>query len=556
MPQRGEAMRALRFLFSLVIIAMLGTACVPGAAPGGGRPGSSDTPKRGGTLYVSTLGGAPKVLHPYPEPQNNTSPLGDASTLMWGSLINIDYNTLDFTVDPTRSMAREMPRVSSDGRVYTFTLRDDVKWSDNRPITTEDILFTYDSIRKPENNCVCLDDVDRIDSVRALDAKSVEVTLKEPLARFLGLGTAAIGPVPKHVWEGKPWLDPAGNPEVLKPSVVSGPYLPKELGAERHSYVRNPNYWGKQPNIDEIVFVGATPSTTLELLKTGQVQWAQNFPPSQYAEAKRLRGINVVEWAGAIGTYRLIEFNLKRPPLSDKRVREALIRALNRADFVQFEDDLAVPQYSFMTQGNTRWVNNNVEHFDFDLNRARQLLQEAGYRLDGSVLRDQSGQQVRLDIVWPTTSQPRGKMATYMQQQWRQIGVEASVTGLDFNAFVDKVQRGKDFDVAMGAFGGGIDPDDVKSQIKTDGTQNVTGYSNARVDQLIEQGAVEQDERRRKEIYDEMQRIVVDDLAVFNLITTKSFTAFDQKVKGVSPLKGGDILTSNNLQVVDWYISE
>src|SRR5687768_9607138 len=91
----------------LVFVAMASTACRPGSAPG--QPGGGE-PKRGGTLYVSTLGGAPKVLHPYPEPQNLTTPLGDASALMWAGLINIDYNTLEWTADQSRSMAKEMPR--------------------------------------------------------------------------------------------------------------------------------------------------------------------------------------------------------------------------------------------------------------------------------------------------------------------------------------------------------------------------------------------------------------------------------------------------------------
>jgi peptide/nickel transport system substrate-binding protein len=108
----------------------------------------------------------------------------------------------------------------------------------------------------------------------------------------------------------------------------------------------------------------------------------------------------------------------------------------------------------------------------------------------------------------------------------------------------------------MGSFTAGLDPDGVKTQVKSDGTQNATGFSNPRVDQLLEQGAVELDETRRKAIYDEIQRIVVEEIPTFYLITLKNFTAFDQKVKGVAPLKGGDILTQNNLQVVDWYISE
>lgn len=548
-PQSGQTSVLASLLLAVAIVL---SACVPSSAPG---PGAQ--PRKGGELRASTLGGAPKVLHPYPEPQHNTTPLADASTLLWAGLISIDYNTLDWFADPRQDLAREMPRITNNGRTFTFTLRDNVKWSDGRPITSADFLFAWEHASKEENNFVGLDDLERIESFRTSDAKTIEVTLKEPLARFLALGTAAgIGPLPKHVWEGKPWYDPDRNPEVLKPSVVSGPYLPKEISAERHSYTRNPNWWGKSPNIDEIVFVAASPTTTLELLNTRQVEWAQNFPPAQYADAKRIGHANVVEWSGATGSYRVIEFNLRRPLIADKRVREALVRAINRADLIQFEEDLAVPQFGAYTQGNTKWVNNNVQRYDFDLNRSRQLLEQAGMRLDGGVLRDPAAQPVRLDILWPTTSQPRGKMATYLQQQWKQLGIDATVTGLEFNAFVDRYQRQKDFDVVMGSFSAGLDPDGVKSQIKTDGTQNATGYSNPRVDALVEQGAVEQDDRRRKEIYDEIQRIVVDDLPVYYMITLKNFTAFDRKVGGVAPLKGGDILRQNNMQVMDWFLAE
>ncbi len=548
--------KGLHRLFALAIAAVMTVSgCTAGPSERQGGP-ESPAPRKGGVLRVSTLGGAPTVLHPYPEPQYNTTALGDALTLMYSSLIDIDYSTLDYRVDPDHSLAREMPRVSADGRTFTFTLREDIRWSDRRPITSADFRFAWDNASKPENNFVGLDDLERIESFRTPDPKTIEVTLKEPLARFLALGTVSIGPVPKHIWEGKPWLDPQGNPEVLKPTVVSGPYLPKEITASQHSYVRNANYWGKQPNIDEVVFVNASPTTALELLKTRQVEWAQNFPPAQYSEAKRMSNAYLVEWSGATGSYRLVEFNLRRPLLAEKRLREALVRAINRADLIQFEDDLAVPQYGFYTQGNTRWVNNNVERYDFNVDRAKRLLEELGMRLDGTVLKDRAGQPIKVEVIFPTTSEPRKKMATYLQQQWKLLGIDTTVTGLEFNAFVDKYQRQKDFDVAMGAFSAGLDPDGVKSEIKTDGTQNASGYSNPRVDELLERGAVEQDDRRRKEIYDEIQKIVIEDLPSYYMTTLKNFTAFDKKVGGVSALKGGDILTQNNMQFVDWFIAE
>src|SRR5262249_3031160 len=104
----------------------------------------------------------------------------------------------------------------------------------------------------------------------------------------------------------------------LRPSVVSGPFLPLELTAERHSYVRNPAWWGQPPKLDGISFVNATPQTALELLKTGRVEWAQNVSPAQVDEAKQASNLNVLEWVGAVGSYRVLIFNLQRPALADR----------------------------------------------------------------------------------------------------------------------------------------------------------------------------------------------------------------------------------------------
>lgn len=543
----------------LAIVFVLAACAAPASTPQapGGQPASAQTPRRGGVLRSAELGGAPRLLHPYPEAQQLTTPWADAATLMWASLIDFDTDTLDFIADPRTSLARSLPAISSSGRTYTFTLRDDTKWSDGRPITAADFQFAWDNASKEENNWVGLDSVvDRIESFRTPDPRTVELTLKEQLARFLAMEVAAgIGPVPKHIWEGKPWLDPQGNPEVLKPSVVSGPYLPDELSVERHSYKRNPNWWGPAPNLDEIVFVAASPTTTLELLRTRQVEWAHNFPPAQFEDAQRIPTVNVFEWASAAASYRVMHFNLARAPFSDRGFREALGRAVNRADLVQFEENLAVPQYSIYSPTG-RWTSDAVERYDFDLNRSRQLLQEAGFRLEAGVLRDASGQPVRVEIIWPTTSQPRGKIAAYLQQQWKELGIDVAVTGLEFSTFVDREQRQKDFDVAMGTFSSSLDPDSALSMFKTGGTQNSIGYSNPRVDELFALGAVEQDDVRRKQIYDEIQKILLDNLTVYPMISMKAFTAFDKKVGGVFPRKGDDILRSNNSQFMEWYLTQ
>lgn len=550
-----------RRLIQVTAVTLAAAACQSVAPPVSSsptvQPSATAAARKGGTLRTSTLGGLPKVLHPYPEAQNYTTPWSDSNVLTWAGLISVDYDKLDYVANPQKDLAKELPKISADGKTFTFTLRDDIKWSDGKPITSADFLFAWQQASKKENNYVGYTDLlARIESYKTPDAKTIEVTLKEKLARFLALGQAAdISPVPKHIWEGKPWLDAAANPEVLKPSVVPGPYMIKEITAERATYARNPQWWGKSPNLDEVTFVGASPNTVLELLNTKQVDWAQSFPPAQYAQAKTIPHAAVFEWSGATGSYRVMQFNLARPNIKDKKFREALARSIRREDLLQFEENLAVPQYGFYTQGN-KWRFDGAEKYEYDIAKAKQLLVDAGYKLEAGVLKAPDGKPVKIDVLWPTTSQPRGKIATYAQQQWKQLGIETVVTGMEFNAFVDRYQRQKDFDIAMGSFSSGLDPDGPKQQIVTGGTQNAMGYSNKRVDELLDDGAKEQDDTKRKAIYDEIQKIVMDELPIYNMITLKNFTAFDKKVKDIVPLKGGDIFRQNNRQFMEWWLEQ
>jgi len=543
----------------LTLLTLLLAACTGPSQNTTGQPaGATQAPaaREGGTLRVAS-GGLPKVFHPYPEAQIYTTSHSDAWNLMGAGLISLDYNTLDFSVDPRTDMATELPRITNDGKTFTFTLRDGLKWSDGRPITVDDFTFGFENGSKEENDCICLDDIQHIVSFRTPDARTIEVTLDQKYARFLAYSFASgVSPVPKHVWEGKPWLDPGGNPELLKPTVVAGPYVPKEIGAEQHAYVRNTNWWGKKPVFDEIDLINTSPQTMVDSLRTRRVDWIEGLTNNQYRDAKALSNANVVEWTGATGSYRVVNFNLQRPVLSDKRVREALVRSINRLDLVQFEDGLAEPQYGLYPQNNTKWANNNVEKYDFDLSKARQLLQDAGYRLDGQTLRNASGQPVSLEILWPTSSPPRGREAQYLQQQWKQLGIDATVTALEFNAFVDREQRQKDFDVSMGSWAATLDADGVREQVRTKGAQNTPGYSNPRVDELLNAGQIEQDDAKRKQIYDEVQQIVVNDIPSFSTLTLRTFSVFDKNVQGVSPTKGGDIFRENNSQYLDWALAQ
>lgn len=159
-----------------------------------------------------------------------------------------------------------------------------------------------------------------------------------------------------------------------------------------------------------------------------------------------------------------------------------------------------------------------------------------------------------MTVAFPTSSNPRKLIATYLQQQLQQLGIAINVDGKEFNAYLDQVVKKKDFDISLGASGGGFpDPDGFKSNAITDGTQNNPGYTNPKVDELFKQGAVETDATKRKAIYDQAQQILSDDTPYFFLWNLNSFELFSKKVQGVAPGFKGAYHGFTNDDLTRWY---
>ncbi|MCC6629743.1 MAG: ABC transporter substrate-binding protein [Chloroflexi bacterium] len=519
-------------------------------------PTAAAKPQTGGSLTTAELGALTKTLHPYPDNASYTSTWTQAASFIWnGGLLAFDGDTLEYKPDMATAY-----KVSEDGKTFTFTLRDDLKWSDGSAVTIDDFLFAYEMAKDPKNDYVGLDDVDRIASFTAPDAKTIVVVLKEVFARDIATGVASIiGPVPSKIWKGKPWNDPTGNPEILKPSVLLGPYKIKEFRqAEVATFEPVATHYAGKPSLESITLRPAQqPTVAYELLKSGQAQWAPNIPPAQYEEAKKNPDLVMLEWTPANGSYRNLEFNLTRDFFKDKRVREALARSISREDLIQVaENNLGKPQYSFINPANTKWYNAAVDKYDFDLPRSKTLLEQAGYKLDGGVLKNATGQPVKLSVYYPTTSAPRGKIAAYLQQQFKQLGIELEVRGLDFNAYTDQVGKKKDFDLSLGTYGGGsIDPDlAAKAQLISNGQQNVTGFKNEQVDAAFKAAAVEQDNAKRKAAYDQIQQMVSAELPVFYLYSLLKFSPISKKVSGVRPTKLDDLL--GNRAFMTWSVAK
>jgi peptide/nickel transport system substrate-binding protein len=532
----------------------------PGAAPT--ATAASSPSQASAPLSVVSASGPARTFHPYPDAAAYSQPWMDIAALIWGGadgsggLLAFDWATFEYRP----ALAQELPRQSADGRTFTFTLRDHLQWSDGTPLTADDFRYAYDQASRDDSHYVQLELVQEIAAYRALDLRTLEITLKSARPRELALNFVnVITPVPRHVWAGRAWADAESNSEILQPTVVLGPFKPVDTRTPDHVvFTPVETYPGGTPRIPRVdLLLVPQPAAGLAALQAGTASWMRALPADQARTARADGRLSVLEWLPANAAYRTIEFNVARPFLSDRRVRQALAYAVDRGALIgQVEGGAAVPQYGPLPPGNTHWAApaSSLAAYDVDLTRARALLEVAGYRLQDGRLLNRDSQPVRVQIAYPTSSAARGRIASALQTRYRELGLEVETTGLDFAAFTDQVQVRREFDLALGSYGGGsLDPDlSLRPQFVTSGPQNVTSYSNAQLDELFRQAAVELDPARRQQLYVQAQEQLNADVPVHYLYALKSIDVVSRTMQGAAP-RGSTRLEANDA-LLSWSI--
>ena len=231
------------------------------------------------------------TFHPYL--RTDTASRAYQGLVYGGSLVHVrSEDARDRSPTPRRAGP-----ISDDKLTYTFTLRDDLVWSDGTPMTSADYKWTFDQAIKPENKYPYVSNLQEIDSYEAPDPKTIVVKLKEPIV--VGIETAdAVTPLPKHIWEKLDWSDPQKNPQILAPTVGSGPYLLKEWQKDsRAVFVANDKYYDGRPLIDTVTY-RIVPSSEIayQMLKTGEVDFSSLHAGElrRRQEAAERHGLRVV----------------------------------------------------------------------------------------------------------------------------------------------------------------------------------------------------------------------------------------------------------------------
>ncbi len=487
--------------------------------------------KPGGNMVAASTTDAVS-FHPY---LTTDTASGSFQALVYGGDLWVyDPHTLE-----PRPEAATSWTISNDRLTYTFTLRDDLRWTDGTPITSADYKWTFDQASNPANKYPYISNLQLIASYDAPDPRTIVIKMKEPIV--VGLEAAnTIEPLPKHVWEKLDWSDPSKNPQIMNPSVTSGPYILQEWRKDDHAtFVANDRYLRGRPLIDAYT-VRVVPSQEIafQMLKSGEVDLA-GFTPDNYSEAKRLPNVTVYEWWPAAASWSYLGFNFRRPWLQDIEVRRALSHAVDRNAIAEYVlNGLGRPTFSIFPPSS--WVYTpNVPTYEYNPTTAREMLEKAGWLPGPGGVRQKDGQQLKLRMLYgPNTSKTRERIATVVQQAWGDLGVGVEVQGMEWGAYLSTLKSEPyDWDVCVLGWSSTLEPHWMNQIWREDSIPalNSVAYVNKRVEQLFDLGVREFDRERRKQTYQEIQQIISSDAPYVFLTTDLAYTGINNRIGGIEP---------------------
>lgn len=469
-----------------------------------------------------------------------------------GALLRLDPDTLEYIPNMAESYT-----IAEDGLTFTFRLRQTMQWSDGTPITAHDFKYAYDMATDPANEFPYLSQLDFITSYEAVDDFTLEIKIDEIYAPALGQMSGLITPLPRHVWENLDWNDPATNPEINSPSVVSGPYKLLEWRRDQYAvFEANENYWYKgRPNFDRyIIEIVPDPDIAYQKMKSGESDTG-TITPENLEEARQLPNVTVYEWWPAAATWSYIGLNMRKEgaPTQNLLVRHAINYAIDK-ELITDEVMLGQAKRLCSVYPETSWVYEpNVPCYDYDPDMAIAKFQEAGYRYENGVMLDEAGNQLTLKLIYgPNTSKVRELIAVSVQDMLSEVGVKVEVQALEWASFLDANSAADpDWDMSIGGWRATIEPHIMYTIWAEDSipSLNAVGYINKEVEELFREGGATYDIDVRREKYQAVQRIIAADAPYVFLFYQKTWSGQNNRIQGIIPKALG--IGWNSL---DWYI--
>lgn len=486
---------------------------------------TQQTPEQGGT-FVNAMIGEPSGLIAMIAGE---SAAAEIASQLFNNLLTYDAN-----LELIGELANTWD-VSSDNKTITFHLKPDLTWSDGKPLTSADVLFTWQLVTAESTRSPYASDFQLVASATAPDLHTFIVHYAEPYAPALD-SWASLDILPKHILQGQDIHNTAFAQQPIGSSYYQ---LANWQHGEFLRLKRNPLSVLGQANIAQRIsrIIPERSSQFLELMADNID--SMDLDPIKYSRVIPARpalkqNLNLYKALGNAYTY--LGFNLKRAPFNDVRVRQAINYAINKQEIIDgvylgLGINIASPY-----KPGTRWSNPDLQPYPFDPNKAKQLLIEAGFSEDA-----QSGQLMyqgkpfTIEIV-TNQNKEREKSALLIQRHLKKIGIKVTFRALEWASFISNYIKKKDFDVVILGWQLGLDPDQYSiwhSSQQAPGQFNFVGYENKTVDRLLEQGRTELDPDKRMKIYHAFAKELLADSPIIYLSAGYGLTAIHKRVQGI-----------------------
>jgi len=506
-------------LVFLVVFSVVASGCLSGG-------GTSSTSSSQSQEMSSSPKLATQLIIGVTDKVTDLDPANAYDFYTWEVLNNVMEGLVKYkpgTLDIEPGLAKSWD-VNNDSTVWTFHLRQGLKFDDGTPFTAQDVVRSINRVMTIKGDPSWLV-TSFVDHVEAKDDYTVVFYLKHPTAYFLSLlTTPPYFPVsPKY-----------DNDKIDSDATYGGigPYkITKWVRDQELVLEANPYYYGPKPKTEKIIVKFYNDASTMRLaLQNGEIDIAwRTLRPTDIKSLKQDSKVNVIEVPGAF--IRYVCLNTKIDPTNKVKVRQALAAAVNRPEIasVVFQDTVE-PLYSLIPNG--MWSHKDVfktAYGDGNLDLAKKLLQEAGYS---------ESNPLKITLWYTPThyGDTEASLAQVLKSEWEKTGmIQVTIKSAEWNTYTDYARKGQMMVYLLGWYPDYLDPDDYTTPF-LDGDANGwagTGYNNTQMNTILRKAQTITDQNQRASLYEQAQDILAQDVPYIPLIQGKLFVVTQKNVKGV-----------------------
>ena len=443
---------------------------------------------------------------------------------------------IDITADGYKPCLAEKWDISPDGKVYTFTIRKGVKFSDGEPCDAHAIKANFDAIIENQKRHSWLEMMRLLQKVEAPDAQTFRIVMSEPyypMLTELGVTRPFAMISPKAMKNGS-------TKDGVAAYIGTGPWVLKQSVTDEYAiFERNENYWGEKPKLKRII-VKVIPDnqTRIMALEKGEIDliWGKNMLDADALNKYRSSKKFDIKLSEPTST-RQILLNTTNPVLKDVRVRKALQHATNREAIAKgIFHELETPAHTLYAPS-VPYCNIGLKPYEYDMKKAASLLDEAGWKTNPDGVRMKDGQPLQLTLLYNSNSVTEKNIAEYLQNEFGKLGMKITIGGEEEQSYRDNMKNGK-FDMVFNiCWGTPYDPQSsllaMRQRVYGDYAAQLGLEDKAELDKIITAIPTTTNVAERQKLYTQVLTRLHDDAVYLPLTFECNKALYVKNLKGV-----------------------